>query len=333
MKTVNWLLVGAGDIATRRAGPALDAVKCSEVLAVCSRSHERAAILAEQLKVKKVYLDYDQALAESGANAVYIATPQETHVEMSLKALQAGKHFLCEKPVGLNGAEGLRLLKAVRRSSLVASVSNYRRLSEQYKVTEDMLRRQEIGRLRGGWAVYSAPFYNPGNRRVFQANGSSRIKELCFYLIDIVHNVFGMPVGVATQASILDKVAMNDVEDIASIVMKFRGGELFTIVSNVGPVCRHELEFFGDQGSIYWQQWPPHGNGPVLKITPKGTQTVEARTDPNWHLPMIEDYVDALRNGRQPVCTVESAAKTEVITDAIFRAIASGKTETVSWEG
>ena len=331
MKTVKWLLVGAGDIATRRVGPALGAVKDSKVLAVCSRSHARAATLAEQLKVKKVYVDYDEALAESGADAVYIATPQEVHVEMSLKALQAGKHFLCEKPIGVNGAEGLRLLREVRRSRLVTSVSNYRRLSGQHKVTEAMLQRQEIGRLRGGWAVYSAPFYNPGNRPVCQANGSSRIKELCFYLIDIIHNIFGMPVSVATQASILDKAAMNDVEDIATIVMKFRGGELFTIISHVGAVGRHELELFGDQGSIYWQQWPPHGNGPVLKITPQGTQTFEAPTDPNWHIPMIEDYVDALLKGRQPSCTVESAAKTEVITDAIFRAIASGRTETVIW--
>lgn len=333
MKKVKWLLVGAGDIATSRAGPALVEVKKSELAAICDLNHERAAKLAAQLKVKTVFTDYDKALAESKSDAVYIATPSFAHVEMSLKALKAGKNFLCEKPVGLNGAEGLRLLEATRKSNCIASCSNYRRLSEQYKFTEAMLKRQEIGKLTGGWAVYSTGFYNPGNAPISRAMGASRIKELGFYLIDIIQNIFGMPSGVMAQASILNKAVMNDVEDIATAVLKFPGGEIFTIIFNCGsPGTRHELEFFGDKGRIYWQAWPPHGNGPVFKITRAGTETIKAHTNENYHLPMIEDYVDAVLKGRQPVCTLESAVKTEIITDAIFRSIESNKFENVIWE-
>ena len=83
MNKVKWLLVGAGDIATRRAGPALVEVKNSELIAICDLNQERAAKLAGQLKVKAVYTDYAKALAESGADAVYLATPQSTHIEMS----------------------------------------------------------------------------------------------------------------------------------------------------------------------------------------------------------------------------------------------------------
>jgi predicted dehydrogenase len=197
-----------------------------------------------------------------------------------------------------------------------------------------MLKRQEIGALVGGWAIYSTPFYNPGQAPIRQALGMSRIKELGFYLIDIVQNAFGMPVSVMAQASILDPATMNDVESIATVVLRFPDGALFTILFNcASPGTRHELEFFGSAGRIYWPQWPPHGNGPVIKITGAGTQNFAAPTDPNWHLPMIQDYVDAVLQGRPPVCTLESAAKTEFITDAIFRAIASGKTEAVAWEG
>ena len=333
MQQVKWLLAGAGDIATRRVGPALAAAGNSAVVAVCDLNRERAAALAAQLGVEAVHTDYGRALAESGANAVYIATPQGAHVDMSLKALEAGKHFLCEKPIALNGTDGLRLLKAVRGTKLVASVSNYRRLSEQCKLTDALLKRQEIGSLRGGWAVYSSPFYNPSNQPIRMANGSSRIKELDFYLIDIAHNFFGMPVTVMAQASTLNKAVMNDVDDISTIIMKFKGEELFTIVSNCNtPVLRHELELFGDKGSVHWRQWPPHGNGPVRKTTVQGEELIEANTNPNWHLPMVEDYVDAVLTGRPPVCTVESAAKTEVITDAIFRSIKSGAAEPVPWE-
>jgi len=333
MNEVKWLLVGAGDIAQRRVAPALVAAQNSRFVAICDINRERASDLAAQHGVEAVYSDYAQALAESGADAVYIATPQSTHVELSLQALAADKHFLCEKPLGLNGAECVRLLEAARKSDRVASCSNYRRLSEQYKLTDAMLKRREIGRLVGGWAVYSSPFYNPGGSPILKALGMSRIKELGFYLIDIAHNLFGMPSSAMAQASIIDEAIMNDVEDIATVVMKFPGGEIFTLVFNSNsPRTRHELEFFGSEGRIYWPEWPPHGNGSVVKITRSGTEQIVAHTAENWHLPMIEDYVDAVLNGRRPVCTLESAVKTEIITDAIFRSIESGKVEPVVWE-
>ncbi len=332
MNMVKWLLVGAGDIATRRVGPALVEAKNSKVVAICDLNQTRATELARQLGVEAVYTDYPAALAESGADAVYVATPQSTHIDLSLMALDAGKHLLCEKPLGLNGAECLRLLEAARRSDRVTSCSNYRRLSEQYKLTEAMLRRQEIGKLTGGWTVYSTPFYNPGNSPIRKELGISRIKELGFYLIDIAHNFFGMPSAVMAQASILNKAVMNDVEDIATAILKFPAGEIFTIIFNCSsPGTRHEWELFGTEGRIHWHQWPPHGNGPVLKITGSGTETIEAHTEENWHLPMVEDYVEALLTGRSPVCTLESAVKTEFITDAIFRSIESGNVEPVSW--
>jgi predicted dehydrogenase len=333
MDRVRWLLAGAGDIGTRRVGPALVATDNSELVAICDLNEERAVGLAEQLGVRAVYTDYAKALAESGADAVYIATPQNTHIELSLAALKAGKHLLCEKPLGLNGGECLRLLEAARCSDRVSSCSNYRRLSEQYKVTEVMLKRQEIGKLTGGWAVYSTPYYNPGRAPIRKALGCSRIKELGFYLIDIVHNFFGMPCTAMAQAGILNEAVMNDVEEIASVVLKFPGGEMFTIIFNCSsPGTRHELELFGSEGRIYWPQWPPHDNGPVVKISGDGTEQIEAKTAENCHLPMIEDYVEAVLTGRQPVCTLESAVKTEIITDAVFRSIASGCVEPVVWE-
>jgi predicted dehydrogenase len=333
MTDVKWLLIGAGDIATRRVGPALVRAAHSQVVGVCDTNAERATALAEQLGVATVYTDAAVALADSDADAVYVATPQYTHIALSLQVLAAGKHLLCEKPLGLNGEECLRLLAAARQSDRVTSCSNYRRLSEQVKLTEEMLQRGEIGELTGGWAIYSSPFYNPANAHICQASGLSRIKELGYYLIDIVHNFLGMPATALAQGTILHPDVMHDVEEIASVILKFPTGAMFTILFNcTSPGTRHEFELFGTEGRIYWPQWPPHGNGPVVKITRAGTTELPAHTDENWHLPMIEDYVAALREGRPPVCVLESAVKTEIITDAIFRSLASGQVEPVLWE-
>jgi len=333
LTSVQWLLVGAGDIATRRVGPALVTAEHSELLGVCDLDLERAAALAELLGAETVYTDVATALAESSADAVYLATPQHTHIDLSLAVLAAGKHLLCEKPLGLNGAECLRLLAAARQSDRVTSCSNYRRLSEQVKLTEAMLQRGEIGELTGGWAIYSTPFYNPANAPIRQSFGLSRIKELGYYLLDLAHSFFGMPCSVMAQGSVLHPEVMNDVEELATVVLRFPSGAMFTIIFNcTSPGTRHEWELFGTDGRLYWQEWPPHGNGPVAKITGAGTEQIEAHTATNWHLPMIEDYVDALLTGRPPVCTLESAVKTEIITDAIFRSLASGRVEPVVWE-
>jgi len=332
MSDVKWLLVGAGDIAHTRVAPALVAARDSKLVAICDIRQARASELAAQHGVRTVYSDYAQALAESGADTVYIATPQPTHVEFSLQALAAGKHFLCEKPLGLNGAECLKLLAAARQTDRITSCSNYRRLSEQYKVTEAMIRNREIGTVTGGWMVYSTPsYYDPGNSRSCKALGGGPIKEYCFYVIDIAVNLFGMPASVMAQASIFRPG--RDIEDIAVIIMRFPGGALFTItVNNHSPGVRHELELFGSEGRVYWPEWPPHGNGPVLKITRNGTERLDTRTETNYHLPMVQDFVDCVLEGRQPVCTLESAVKTEIVTDAIYRSAASGKLEPVVWE-
>jgi len=196
-----------------------------------------------------------------------------------------------------------------------------------------MLKRGEIGELTGGWAIYSTPFFNPARAPIRQALGMSRIKELGYYLIDIVHNFFGMPESALAQGSILHPDVMNDVEEIATVILKFPGGAMFTLLFNcTSPGTRHEFELFGTEGRIYWQQWPPHGNGPVIKMTAAGTEEIAAHTDENWHLPMIENYVAALLVGREPVCALESAVRTEIITDAIFRSLASGRVEPVVWE-
>ncbi len=334
MDTVKWLLVGAGDIATRRVGPAIVEAEASELVAVCDINRDRAKGLTAKLGVGEVYTDYATALTDSDADAVYIATPQHTHIEVSLAALDAGRHLLCEKPLGLNGAECLRLLEATRRSDRVTSCSNYRRLSEQYRVTETMLQRGEVGTLTGGWAIYSTPYYNPGNAPISRALGSSRVKELGFYLIDIAQSFLGMPSTAMACGSTISTELMNDVEELATVVLSFPGGAVFTIIFNcTSPGTRHELELFGTEGRIYWPQWPPHANGPVVKITGAGREQIEAHTHANWHLPMIEDFVVAVLTGRDPVCTIESATKTEIITDAIFRSMDSGRVEPITWEG
>jgi len=336
MERLKWLLVGAGNIARIRVGAALVHAQGSELCAICDLDRERAESLARDLGIApRIFTNYDEALAESGCEAVYIATQVTSHVDLCSQAARAGKHFLVEKPLALNGAGALRLAAAVADLPVRKSCSDYRRLSEQYKTAERLIREGAIGELTGGWMNWT--FRNSvaiGNTRLERAIGGSPLKTLAFYIIDMVHNLFGPPEAVfAKTCCTLNPET--DTEDLSSVVFSFANGAIFSLQVAYNPTAyHHELEVYGRTGSIYLEKWPPAGNGPVLlRRAGKSPESIDVATDPNYHKPMVEDFVLAVREGREPVCSLASAVKTELITDAIFRSAGSGKLEPVDYQG
>jgi len=343
MEKVKWLLAGAGDIATRRVAPALLNAKNSELAAICDPVTGKANALAAKMNVKTVYYDFAQALTETDADAVYIATPHHLHVDMCLKVLAANKHLLCEKPLGINGAECMKLLDAVRKSDRITCCSNYRLFTNQFKTTFNMIRSGELGTLIGGWAHDEENYYNPGNAPWRKNLGMSPILGYGFYLINISQALFGMPCGVFAQMHSFncDKKPDYDIDDLENIILSYPDGRQFSIVINTtanAPI-RHSYQFYCSKGRIYWPQCPPHFNAPIHKISARGDEELpdslsegETGVLPNWHLPMIEDFVKAVQSNAQPICTIESAVKTALITDAAIKSAASGKMEQIAWE-
>ena len=332
---VTWLLLGAGNIAKIRAGAALRDAVGSKLVAICDRDRDRAEALATQLQLSvPIYSDYDQALAESSAEAVYIATQAPAHVPCSLKAMAAGKHFLCEKPLGMDGRDAAPLYQAAKNSPLVCSCSDYRRLSEHIKLVENLVQSGELGELTFGWMNWFAGPRSCGNTPLSRAAGGSPLKTLAFYIFDIAHNLFGIPVGVQAAAARHFNPS-NDTEDVSAIIMRFPNGALFSLNVMITPWAGSDrIEFHGTDGSIIMDKWPPAGNGPIIINTKAGgRRTVTPQTNTNWHIPMIEDFCRAIRQKRAPVCSIRSAYITELITDAVFRAMDSGKEEKVLTEG
>lgn len=334
---VKWLIAGAGDIVKSRAGAAIAETDNSEIVAIFAPSVGKAEALAERFSIPQVYHDYDEALAKSGADAVYIATPHHVHVEMALKAIAAGKHFLCEKPLGINSEECRVLVEEVRRHpELVTSCSNYRLFSNQFKETKRLIDSGEIGYLVGGWAHDEEPYYNPSNAPLLKKYGKSPILGFGFYLINIVQALFGVPESVFASFSSFNCAEKDpfDIDDFENIVFRFKGGRQFTLFLNFatqGPL-RHSYEFCCSRGRILWPGCPPHFNQPIKKIfgwqecdVPESvSKPADGKNGNNWHRPMFQDFVDAVLTGGKASCSVESAYRTSVITEAIFKSVESG---------
>ena len=292
-KPVRWLLVGPGDIAHNRVAPALCAARNSQLVAVCGRSPKRAESLARANNVSTIYYDYDQALAEADVDAEYIATPHHLHVDMCLKALAANKHILCEKPLGIHSAECLRLLDAVKKSDRVTCCSNYRLFTNQFKTTYRMIQDGTIGDLVGGWAHDEENYYNPSNAPLRKELGMSPILGFGFYLLNLSLVLFGMPseVFACMSSCNCDHQPDYDIDDLENIILRYPNG---------------------------YEEIPESFSGDTRGVRP------------NWHLPMIEDFIRAVHTNTSPLCTIASAVKTAVITDAIIKSAASGRAEKVT---
>ncbi len=343
MALIKWLLVGAGDIANSRVADALCSADCSQLLAVCDVVPERAQALAAKTGAPKVFFDYQQALSESAADAVYIATPHRFHVAQCHQALQANKHFLCEKPLGINGSECLALLPAVRASDCISCCSNYRLYSQQFITTQRIIAAGEIGKLTGGWAHDEENYYNPDGKPSWKSEGASPVHGYGFYLINLSQILFGMPESVFARMSSFNPLKRQDydIDDLENIILCFPGGQQFSIIINNSSLAklRHSYQFYGTHGRIYWPECPPHFNSTIYKVTSAGSTEITDSFSgtapgqrPNWHLPLVNAFIQAIQTRTQPLCSIESAVKTAVITDAINRSAASGKLETIEWE-
>src|ERR1035438_3582609 len=122
MRKVKWGVLGAARIAVTHVIPAMQLGDCCEMVGIASRDRQKAGATARALGIPKAYGSYEEMLADPEIEAVYNPLPNHLHVPWSIRAAEAGKHVLCEKPVGMNTGEALQLLGVRDRTGVVIGV-------------------------------------------------------------------------------------------------------------------------------------------------------------------------------------------------------------------
>ena len=334
---LKWLLVGAGSIANSRVAPALAEVEGSELVGVCDADRDRAAELAARFEAPETFDDFDAALSRSEADAVYLAVPVNLHAPMGIRALAAGRHLLVEKPLALNGAEALRLVEAAEASGKVSCCAHYRRMTGQYQLTKRLLAEDEIGEVVGGAAnyiLYLSPKHLERGSWFLRKEiaGGGLLCHLGSHVFDVIAGLLGPPESVL--ACLGARHEGIDVEDWASVILRMPNGAPFTFNLNWNSHSprQHDLRILGERGSIVWHEWPPHGDGPV--VVGHGGETREIPVPNcarNWHLPLVEAFVRAVRDGAPPPCPLAEAGWTNAIIDAVYRSAEEGREARVNY--
>ena len=191
IKKVRWGVLGAAKIAINQVIPAMQQGEWSEVVAIASRDVEKARGAASGLGIPKAYGSYEELLADPDVEAVYNPLPNHLHVPWSIKAAEAGKHVLCEKPISLTVAEARQLLAARDRSGVKIAEAFMVRTHPQWLATRDLIREGRIGELRSITGFFSYVNRDPQNIRNIPEDGGGGLMDIGCYPITTSRFIWG----------------------------------------------------------------------------------------------------------------------------------------------
>jgi predicted dehydrogenase len=322
---VNWLLVGTGEIVRKRVAAALASARGGRLAGICG-GLDRARAIADQFGIDEVYERLDHALADSRADCVYVATPVYRHAEEALQALAAGKHVLIEKPLGLDGADARRIVRAAESAGRRCGCAYYRRCFPRFAHLKELLDRTALGKIvlvRSSYLSWFDPKADdPKAWRVDPRKaGGGPLADMGSHMMDLVIGLFGMPRTVFARTDTL--VHGYPVEDSSAVLMTLAGGA--QAIASFGWSSQawvHDFEVFGSESAV---RWSPADAGEVVFTAGRQSEKLELPNAPNVHVPLVEDFNRAVLEDRQPVATVTEALKTNILLDAIYRSAETGR--------
>ncbi len=306
---VNWVVVGVGDIATRRVIPAIQAEPRSRLYGVVTRDPAKGALYGG-----KVWTELSGALGDDAVDAVYIATPVALHAPMALVALGAGKHVLCEKPMALDYAGACGMAARARESGSLLGIGYYRRLYPKVRRAGELIAAGAIGRPVMAFAATHNWFNAEGGHRAWLLDpalaGGGPLYDTACHRIDLFNLLFGKPMAVTAQRS--NVVLPGGVEDAATVLIDYESGVRGIVdARRHSHVARDEFRVIGTDGEIELSPL----NGPSL-VYPGGVEELPAHE--NLHYPLIENFASALLEGAPLASSGETALETDwVIGQAV----------------
>ena len=183
---IRWGIIGCSRVFRRRWGPALQNVKGADIVAIASRSSENAHTWATDLQIPKAYGSYDELLKDKDIDAVFIGLPNGLHCQWVCKALEAKKHVLCDKPLGISADQARLMADAAEKYQRLLMEGFMYRYHRQYDLIRQWLHENRIGPIKMIRIGFSFVYDDPGNFRYDPALGGGALLDLGCYCVNIV---------------------------------------------------------------------------------------------------------------------------------------------------
>jgi predicted dehydrogenase len=331
MRKLRWGVLGVANIAVVKVIPAMQRGEWTEITAIASRDLAKAQQAARQLGIPKAYGSYDELLADPDIDAIYNPLPNHLHVPWSIKAAQAGKHVLCEKPLGLSVAEAKQLRDARDRTGVKIGEAFMVRTHPQWLKALEWVRSGRIGDLRAIMGFFSYSLSDPTNLRNILEWGGGGLMDIGCYPIFTSRFLFG-----AEPRRVLGLVERDPkmkIDRLTSAILDFPSGQsIFTCATQLVPYQR--MQAFGTKGRIEIEipfNAPP--DRPCRVFFDDGSDLFGAGIETH-QTPICDQYTiqgdqfsrAAQGDGDVPV-PLESAIANMAVIEAVFRSAESGNWE------
>ncbi|MFT3678778.1 MAG: Gfo/Idh/MocA family oxidoreductase [Ferruginibacter sp.] len=321
--TINWGIIGCGDVTEMKSGPAFNKVNNSKLVAVMRRDASKAADYAMRHNVPKWYDDAGKVINDEEVNAIYIATPPSSHAEYTLAAVKAGKPVYVEKPMTLDKGTALKMTAAANVAGVKLVVAHYRRQMPYFKKIKELLDAGSVGKpLMAKLEYYKRPLTREElavTKNAWRVDpaiaGGGLFHDLAPHQLDLLYYFLGEITtahGVATNQSGLYKA-----DDVVAGNILFKSGAVFT-----GSWCfsvpvaeeRDVCEIIGTKGKIVFSFFEMK----TFKLI-TGNKTTDFTIDTPVHVqqPMIEKVVDYFLGKTGNPCSGEDGALVMNLVDTL----------------
>jgi predicted dehydrogenase len=305
---VRWLVVGVGDITTKRVLPAILAEPRSDLTGIVTRDPAKA-----QPWGVRGWTSLEAALAESGSDAVYVASPVAMHAPQTIASLRAGRHVLCEKPMAMDYEEACSMQRAAKETGRTLGIAYYRRMYPQVNRAKELIDQNVIGRPVLAEATSHDWFHPADGLRGWLIDpamaGGGPLYDIASHRIDLMNYLFGEPSRATGHISTL--VHPTDVEDNATVLIEYQCGVRGIVdVRWHSRVARDEFRIRGTEGEI---SMTPLNSGRLEY--PGGHEELPPHT--NLHYPCVENFVAAVLDGSPLRSSAATALATAWVTQQV----------------
>lgn len=324
MKQINWGFIGCGEVTEKKSGPAFNEVEGSQVVAVMSRSENKARSYAERHHVRKWYTDASELIEDPDVNAVYIATPPSSHATFAIMAMRAGKPCYIEKPLAASYNDCIRINRISEQTGVPCFVAYYRRYLPYFQKVKEIIESGTIGNVVNVQVRFSVPprdlDFQSGKEMPWRLQpdiaGGGYFYDLAPHQIDLLQNLF----GVITRAHgyPANRAHLYQAEDTLSACFFFESG-----IPGSGSWCfvGHEsakedcIEVIGEKGSLSFSVFTYQ---PIEVITSEGKNLITVPNPPYVQLPLIKSVIQQLQGIGKCDCTSVSATAVNWVLDRVL---------------
>src|ERR1700730_1660659 len=331
-KKFRWAILSTAKIGVKKVIPGMQKGKFCEITAIASRDLRRAEETARSLGIAKAYGSYEELLADPQIDAIYNPLPNQLHVPWSIKAAEAGKNGLCEKPISMTVAEARSLLAVQERTGVIIGEAFMVRTHPQWLRARELVTSGRIGQLRSALGFFSYFNNDPSNIRNIPEYGGGALMDIGCYPITTSRFMFGEEPS--RVLGLVERDPQMKVDRLTSAILDFPSGQsTFTCSTQLVPYQRSH--FLGTRGRIEIEIPFNAPKDRLCRILIDDGRDVFGSGIATEDFPICDQYTiqgdvfsRAVRGDAEVPVSLEDAVKNMAVIEAIFRSGDSGRWET-----